>query len=482
MSDSPATTTIKTGTRSTCAILVLLAMVTRPALSAPWEFSTDIDLGITYTDNLLLAEDGEEIDDLVFVLEPTFFLVTEGDRLTADLRYRPSAYFYNDFSQFDEVFHTVDMSLTATLMRNALFVDASAANFQTIVTPDATIPTSNVPITGNRIDSRVLQIRPYWEQNLGFANILADIAFVDTTYDDLAETIDNFAQDNQETRGSVNLNNYENQQGFAWGANYQNRRVDYDDSVPWKYERAGADLGYWVSSTTRLFVSGGLETGFDAFLEGGLDDDFWEGGFQYRPNQRLDFEVAVGERSYGDSYRGSLSYELRRGQFAMSYSEEPSTLGSTPFGRNPLVDTDSLDNALNRPSASDSFIRKRGEISVSFELAKSDMSLRVFSESREQRATIEGDTLDDEEFSGVAFRWNWRLGSKSTLGFLGDFSHRETDITNADLTRIAVDYSYRLSQRLSVMLMVQRSDDEGADIAGQAYVENQVRLTLRAEY
>ena len=79
-----------------------------------------------------------------------------------------------------------------------------------------------------------------------------------------------------------------------------------------------------------------------------MDEDFWEAGFQYKPNQRMDLELAAGERSYGTSFRGNFSYTLRRGSISMTYDEGPTTRGELAFDRRPIIDADNLENNETR--------------------------------------------------------------------------------------------------------------------------------------
>lgn len=472
----------KRRTSGSTVIGVMIAISwTHPAPAAPWDFGAVVDLGVIYSDNLRLAPDGSEENEFVYSIAPAFSLSTEGDRLTADIGYRPQAFFYDTAPESDSIFHVLDASATGTVVRDSLFVFVSAANYQSIVTPNAGIATSNLPITGNRIDSRILQIRPYWQQNVGFADVLAEVAYTDTQYDELDDTRAAFTQDNNERLARFDLNNHSRQEGIAWGINYLYQRTEYDEAIPWDYQRASANLGYWVNGTTRIFASGGLETAFDNYFESDLDDEFWEVGFQYRPNQRLDMEIAIGERGYGESYRARISYELRRGQSTLTYTEDPATRGGLQSGRRPILDTDNLDDFLNQPGQSDRFIRKRGQWTTQFELARSDLSFRLFAEERSDRTTATGDALENEELSGAAFRWAWRFGAKSNLGFVADYTNRESGLTDDRLIRVSVDYSYRLTERLRIVATVQRSDDDGAN-AGSGYVENQYGLKLRAVF
>ena len=464
------------------AVFVALILAYAPAAAQQWEFATTVDLSVVHTDNLMLAPEETAEDEVILSIAPLFALTKDGDRLSADIRYRPEAVFFDDQSDFDEIFHVVDANLTATLVRNALYFYAGALNYQSIQTPDRNIPTTNLPVTSNRLDTRILEARPYWDQNLGFANVFLEAAYVDTTYSELDNSFDDFSQDNTEKRARFELENRSNQRTLAWGLNYENRRMEYESAVPWDYERAGLDVGIWVNDALRIFVAGGQETAFDSFLEGGLDEGFWEGGLQYRPSQRLNLELAAGERSYGDSYRGEFSYELRRGVMTLEYSEQPRTLGELLFDRRPIADTDDLDDYLNRPGASDRFILKRGEWSTTLELARTDLSLRVFHERRDERTTALGEPLQDEELSGAAFRLAWRVGGRSTVGLYADYTNRQTEGTDADLVRYAIDYALRFTRRMSVVLLAQRVEEDGVLGFGVPYEENQARLTLRSEF
>ena len=448
---------------------------------AQWEFDVTVDLGIVYTDNLRLAADGLEESEVVYVVSPTFTLSNEGDRLDADIRYRPEAFFYSDAPESDAVFHTADVSLTATLLRDALFVYVSGARFQTTGSPEAGFQNTNLAISGNRVDSTILQFRPYWKQNLGFADVLAEITYTDSSYSEGELSQIGVIQDNTERRGRFSLNNHSNQEGVAWGLNYDYRRIEYDQALPFEYQTASADLGYWLNGVTRVFVMGGIETPFDSYFDPSMEDDFWETGFQYTPNQRLDIELAAGQRSYGDTYRARVSYQLRRGQTTLTYDDGAATRGDIGLNRRPILDTDNLDGLLDRPGDSDRFVRKRGEWQTTVELAKSDLSFRVFSEKRVRRTTDVGDALEDEQLGGVAFRWAWRLGVNSTVGLNADFGRREIETEDSDLRRIAIDYAFRFSQRLSMVLQAQQTEESGGVSFARDYTENQYRLNLRAD-
>lgn len=460
-----------------CAAL----LVTTPVMAAPWDFGMTVDLGVIYTDNLFLSPEGSEIDDTVWTIVPEFSLETDGDRLDASIFYRPEAFFYSDNSEFDDIFHVFDGEMTAEMVSDAFFLYLSGVRYQASNGPGGNFPTSNIPVTANRVDSTILEARPYWQQRFGNVDLLAEVSYTDIAYDDIEGVDPTLSEDSNERRARLDINNQASQQMMTWGLNYDYRRMEYETATPWEFQRAFGELGVWLSSSVRVFGVGGVETPFDQYFSADMDDSFWEAGFQYRPNSRLDMEFAAGERSYGDSYRGRFSYQLRRGTSELTYDEGPSSRGETVIGRRPIVDTDQLDNILDRIGNSDRFIQRRGEWVNTLDLSRSDLSLRLFVELREDRTEADGTPLEDEQYAGVAFRWSWDMGRRTTLGLEADYAEREIGDENDELTRFELQLTYQLSSRLSLRAFAMRSEENDDNQPLASYVENQFRLILSTE-
>ena len=457
-------------------VFVSLVFVPLISKSEPWDFGANVDLGVIYTDNIFLDIEGEEQSDTVYTIRPEFFLTTDGDRIDADIRYRPEAYFYRTNSDADGVFHVLDAIMTSALVRDKLFLYLSGANYQSIVSPIGNFPTSNVPISTNRVDTRIFEVRPYWQQRVGSADLNVELSYTDTKFDG-----EGF-QSNNIGNGTVRLNNFRRQQGFAWGVSYDHTRSEYESSPPWEYQRASANIGYWVTGTTRLFVEGGSETDPDNLFEPNLDEQFWEAGFQFTPNQRFDTEAAIGERYYGTSIRASANYTMRRGTMSFDYNETPATDAQLPTGRRPIDDVDNLDGSLDEPGRSNRFLRRRLNWSMHMELAKSNLNFRVFAERREDRISGDGVPLEDEQYGGFSVRWSWDVGVNTTLGIGGDYTNRDATRSKDELRRLQLDFAYKMSQRLTIRAEFIRSMQEGKDDTSFDYVENQARLLLNTEF
>lgn len=477
-------TACESGRFAISSLAVIGLALSQDASSAPWDFSGDVEVGVIYTDNLRLAPSGSEVDEMIYRVSPAIRATTEGDRLTANLAYSAEALFYDDTEDVDDIFHVLDASFTTAVVRNALFFYGSAINYQTFASADGGFPTTNVPLTSNRVDSRELEARPYWQQDLGFADVLVELSYVDTDFDEVSTDFgdDLTAQDNVLQRSSFSLHNHEQEQGIAWGLGYEYTRVEYEDAIPWDYQKASADLGFWVNGTMRIFGGGGLESSFDNIFDPALEDEFWEVGFQLRPNQRMDLEVAAGERTFGNSARVQLSYRHRRGNTFITYTERPSTRGGLGSGQRPLVGFGALDGLLNRPGDTDRFIQKRGEWQTSIELAKTSLTVRAFVEQREQRTSADGIPLEEEDLTGASIDWSWRLSNKSQVGLTLDYSTRETNSLDLELGTALASYVYQFTQRLGIVLAVQHSQEDNDLSREGGYVENQYQVLLRTSF
>ena len=462
--------------RAFSVLLTVFCFASTAVNAAQWEYGAIVDLGGIYSDNIFLNQSGLEESETVYTIASEFYLRTNGDRIVADIRYRPEAYFYKTNSTADNVFHVVDASMTNTLIRDKLFLLLSASNFQSIITPEGRIPTSNIPISNNRVDSRVFEVRPYWQQRLGSADLLLEVGYTDIEYDDV------LFQGSNITRGKFNLDNFARQQGIAWGLGYNHIRADYDFGQEWEHQRAQLDLGYWINGAVRVFAAGGAETDVTRIADPNLDESFWEAGVQYKPNQRLNLEVATGERYYGTSIRANVAYTMRRGTTTLTYAEGPSTGAQLPTGRRPIAGTDNLDGVLDQAGRSDQFLQRRLNWVTNIELAKSELTVRVFREIREQRTTIIDMPLDDQEYGGIALRWSWRAGTRTTVGIGADSSRIDDSQRKSDLRRLQFDVAYQIGQRMNLRAEYVHSDQDGRESGQFDNIENQYRLFLRAEF
>src|SRR5688572_27508230 len=96
------TAAMPTGAKGWCNGAALLVLTTANAVAANWSVTPDITLRQSYTDNVRLSATPGR-DDFITQVTPGIRIDGKGPRLTASLRYAPSAIFYADNSEANDI-------------------------------------------------------------------------------------------------------------------------------------------------------------------------------------------------------------------------------------------------------------------------------------------------------------------------------------------------------------------------------------------
>ena len=441
------------------------------ASAAHAQFTPEITAGITHTDNVALETENED-SELIYSLEPSFGFLKESDRVTANVDYRAQALRYRDLSE-TEVYHQYDANLRAALVPETFFFEIGGSRSQSIVDPDQTIPLSNLPISGNRQDRDEYYAGPSFQYAFG-NNIAAQGAYRHTwlEYSEVEE------RGNQQGTANFSLDNYRNERGFAWALRYDWQRAEYELGIPWEYQQATAELGFWVSGNTRLFGAGGQESAWDQPLDPKMEDGFWEAGVSHQVGERLSAEFAVGERTFGSSWRGDLDFQFRHGSTSLSYSEMPTTAGRTGFGFGAFDPPVNPDDLLTRPGSTERFILKRLQWTLNVDLRRSGLSLYLYDSDRTDRTEADGTPLADEAQRGANLELRYRLGPRTDLRAGGSWLERKRqDSGTSELMRASFGADYRLGQYTTLALTYAYTEEDGESLVTfRDYVANTVSL------
>ncbi|MEX2495898.1 MAG: TIGR03016 family PEP-CTERM system-associated outer membrane protein [Woeseia sp.] len=465
--------------RGTLAAAIAAACMTTPLLAA--EFGADVRAGITHTDNVALATVDEE-SELVYSLTPSFYLTHEASRLSTNANYQLQAYRYRDIGE-TEVYHQYNANVRAVLVPEMFFLDVGGNRTQSIRDPEQRIPQSNLPISGNRQDRDQYYAAPSFQYAFG-PSVRTQASYrrtwIDYSDSDRIGSVGSFrSQGNEQSDGNFSIDNYAQGQGFSWALRYDHQRTEYDEeTVPWEYQQAVAEVGYWVGGNTRLFASGGKESAWDTPLDSSLEDTLWEAGLSQQMGERLSAEIAAGERSFGRSWRGSLDFQFRRGSTSLSYAETPTTEGRNRFRRSALGEDELPDDFLSRPGSAQRFISNRLEWRLNLDFQRTNLTFALFDVDRTDRTQIDGTPLDDESQRGASVTASYRVGARTDLSLRGSRSEREfRDGDKSDLTRASAAVDYRLGARTSLTLQYQHSKEEGeSPFFSRNYDANNVSL------
>lgn len=441
------------------------------AAPAAAEFELSFRAGILATDNISLAAEPNEQDETVLQLNPTLRYTVDSQRVDAVLVYEAEINDYQDLGT-TEVYHRYDGDLDVQIVEDFFFVRAGALRTQAVLDPDAVIPPSTLPVTSNLVDLSELLLAPRIERRFGTSvSLFTELQLEELSYDG-EDTQNNSNKDLVFSFGGDQRGN-----GPTWALRYLGQETSYDEGAAFEYQEAEVELGFWVLSSTRLFASYGQESPYDDFRDSSLQESVWETGLEYA-SDRLDAEFAYGERSFGSSWRGEVDLEFERGEFSLSYLQDPSTTGRN-FLRGTLIDPTNPGEFLTRPGFAERFVLKRLESNLNLSFRRTDITVTVFDEERVDRTTLSGDLLTDETQTGGTIAVNYRVGTRTTLTATGALTNVVDDTRLDDerrLTQASIEFRYQLGQRSDLSLMVSTASDESSEAFGEDYTANVIGL------
>ena len=471
------TTATKAPSKWTHLVLTGTALlVSAPGLSADIEGS--VAIGATATDNLFQDPDeGEE--EVILRLEPTVFFEHESERLNVDADYRMQAYRYDGLERND-VYHQYNVFLSGALVPDVLFIELGANRTQSIVDPEAQIPSGNLPISINRQDRDQYYVSPVFQYVFG-----GGVSVRGQYRHNWLDYSEDSANSSEDRDVFFSTENYRRGRGLTWALRYSQLQTEYEDRLStWEYRQATAELGFWAGSNLRLFASGGKESAWDTPLDPSLKDDVWEAGFAYSSKGKVSAEFATGERSFGPSWRGSLTADLRRISTTISYAERPTTSNRRSYQDPDFTDPLAPNDFLGRPGQAASFISKRFDWRFQVEANRTKFLLGVYDEMRTDRRSFSGQPLADEAQNGVNLSITYRLGSRTEVmarGSLADWDLQPSG--ERRLLRGWLSVKYEWGSRTSVTLEYQYGEQDSLDPAILTdYVINSVSLMLSREF
>lgn len=93
-------------------------------------------------------------------------------------------------------------------------------------------------------------------------------------------------------------------------------------------------------------------------------------------------EVALGDRSFGSSWRGKLDYDFDCGNTGLSYNETPTTSANDRFSGVGLLDPEQPNDYLFRAGSAERYISKRLEWSLNLKWERYDFAVSLSAESK----------------------------------------------------------------------------------------------------
>ena len=459
-----------------CAAGLALLVAGTPAGAIEWNFAKRVETGVFYTDNVRAAPDGFEESEWVYSLQPGITVGATSPRGRMDLRYDAQALWYQDNSEFDDIYHNVRGDGQLILVPNRLFVDGLARYQQVNIDPFRRLTTGNITQTGNRADVAIYGFSPWYTRTFGnWGEALTRFTYNAVRYQDTA-TIRTRAQDSDHNAIYGQLGSQRGTPGLSWQTTVGYQRTDFLYSPEIEYARAALDLGYPVGLRTRATLTVGLESDFLGDRSaGGFDEEFWLVGFATEPTDQQSFSASVGRRFFGTTWEMRWRRQGTRGDLEVSYTEVPSTANQNLIdGGGGLVGDVGGLPTLN----ADLFLARRLTGRATYNLTRTRLAADVYGERRER---AEGEGLDDEVY-GLRLSADWDAATRTRVNGYVSYERRDLNRTQgfSDRYELGVNVRRNLTRlffaeaRYSYLT---RDVDFGVD-----YAINTVGLIFGAEF
>lgn len=462
--------------RMSAAVLATLAIAGQAsAQSEPYQYSERNDIGsgfgqvglpsggvfqprveaaIQYASNTNLSQDGsEQTNSAGLEVSPGFYASVSTGSVTAAIDYSMIGRIWDE-SDSNDLTHRLEANSEWTAIPEWFYVRGQASYDDTIIDPRAGLNYGGRGIFGssNLAEVATATGSPMLRHRFNDFEVMAQYSYGRTWYLDKGkgEPVTGFELGRDAIDQSAN---------FSFGTAKTGSRVsgrvfydwqdsDFENQLPYRFERAGFDGALQVSRTLSLVGDVGKESALQvSSTEGGLDEDFWSAGLRWVPNDRSSAEARYGERFFGESYSLKVNHTARLLEFTASYSEQPTVetrrLSLRDFfpGELPPGIPDIDLGLYNRP-----YLAKSASVGVTAAGSRTRISLSGYQYERD----FIDETLPNETNLGVRIGANRDLASNLAADLSLSYSDIERSPEFGSLVTSDLSHDYDTQALLSL--------------------------------
>ena len=304
-------------TTYTCILLMILC---GSVSAGEWLIDPYFDIQEIYTDNINLNDDNKQ-DEFITLLRPALFSVYEGNRYKSRFHYALEQYIYANDTP-DDAIHRLDFDNLYEVVNDHLFFDFSVENDEQLLNSTASLAEDNLSNSSNREDVFYYRINPFWKQKISeWAN-----ATLGHTYDEIISDIG----DSRSNFSYLNIINGNRVSRVLFDFKFTNRIIEFESADDVRFTNLQNRFIYPLTST----FSPTFTIGYD-------DDDFesasdttgvlWGVGFIWRPSQRTNLDITVGERYFGSNILANASHKRGNTLFTLTFNETQLTTRDALF-------------------------------------------------------------------------------------------------------------------------------------------------------
>lgn len=440
-------------------------------LAAEFTIRPSLTVRETFTDNVRLGGaaglggigggnlSNTKSSELITQINPGINLTGTGQRFDVTANYIMNNVIFARNNERSRIWHGLNARGSIEVLREMFFVDGMANIRQQNANLFGAQTDDNIFLTGNRASFQTYMVSPYLRhqfQNFASTEIRYTRSIVKSGFGGF--------RDSRRDGFQFDLNSGSSFTKVAWGLNYSNQTIHLDGvSRSIELERSIASFRYLLTRRFSLTSSGGYERNSFLSIRGSTSFPTWTAGFMWSPNRRTNVQFSAGQRFFGDTYMGEVTYQKRLLNMRILYAEDVTTFNQQAgafgaFGAlnpNVLGGLGQLDLlGLNNFLTNRVFLQKRFNASVALTGLKNDISVNIFSLSRTplSSADIDADLIGVNNLSlfnntkqmGGNVAWSYRFSPRTNL--ITTFSYVRFDFSSSNRSNDNLLFSTALNR------------------------------------
>ena len=290
-----------------------------------------IESALLLVGNINLAEDpADQVDIAGIEVVPGFYASYLSPRAQGFIDYSLIGRVWED-SDYDEVSHRLTTNGSYAVVPDWFRLEGQATYTDGILDPSRGYNYGGTGLFGgsNRTERATASVSPVLSHDFRDFRLDARYRYGRVWYLDQKDSPDRpiyalYQDDSIDQSALVSVSTRDERYGATMRLFYEWQNSEFERTVPYVYDRAGAEIGFRLSRTVRFVADGGMESDLnESTRDGGLDTEFWHAGFEFRPDSKTVLDARYGERFFGESWSVKFSRETRYLTVNLSYVEDP---------------------------------------------------------------------------------------------------------------------------------------------------------------
>jgi uncharacterized protein (PEP-CTERM system associated) len=504
------------------APLALAAMLLSAECRADWQFTPNMELRETYSDNAGLQPDEFAQGRFISEAVPGFMLAHNSRRLKLNANAQWRLFAYGGGANHDNLANSerrYQAQARSELVDQLLYLDASTSGSRQSVSAFGPVSGSTYS-TANRTDLSTWSISPYLRHRFGTR---ADLTVRFTRDSVEGATGVGYGNSLASTSG-LDLVSGTHFDRVGWNLNYNRRDESNSLAGSSTAENSMAGLTWKLKRDLSLTAGAGYDSYDYPTLGDRTSGRRWSSGFIWTPSSRTSVEATFGHRYFGKTGSLAASHRSRHTVWSLDYRDEVTNSRSQLLLPSALDTAAMLDrlfasvypDAAARQAAVQAYIAATGlpptladninylsnryirdrrlQGALTLRGARTGLTFSVFRDERnalslqQSDSTLLGNQLaalnDNVRQHGASAVLNYRLSQRTTALASLDSIHAESlttgAVNNANTLRLAMTRAFGANTRGSVEVHHARGDS--GVLTTTPYRENAIVATLNVQY